>query len=102
MYLVLEGLRNDPQYLAQAKKQLCKFSIQPVLRRLTVAVELNPSLLDYFVTITAKLRWDEANELPQTRVGNTLRICQTLTLLIDLSPLLEGYPSYLRHNRRCR
>jgi hypothetical protein len=32
-------------------------------------VKLVPSLVDYFVAITARLRWDEANELPQTRVG---------------------------------
>lgn len=35
---------------------------------LTVIVELKPGLVDYFVTATARLRWDEANELPQTRV----------------------------------
>ncbi len=37
--------------------------------KLTSAVKLVPSLVDYFVTITARLRWDEANELPQTRVS---------------------------------
>jgi N1221-like protein len=38
---------------------------------LTKLVKLLPSLVDYFVTITARLRWDEANELPQTRVSLT-------------------------------
>ncbi len=34
---------------------------------LTKVVELD--LIEYLVKITARLRWDEANELPQTRVG---------------------------------
>lgn len=36
------------------------------------AVGLNPCIVDYLVTITARLRWDEANELPQTRVCHSL------------------------------
>jgi hypothetical protein len=58
-------------------------------------VELKPGLVDYFVTTTARLRWDEANELPQTRVcvpcGEELR-----TDRLDLPPLLEICPACLR------
>ena len=32
-------------------------------------VDLNPNLLIYLMSITAKLRWDETNEMPQTRVS---------------------------------
>jgi hypothetical protein len=42
------------------------------------SVGLNPSIIDYLVTITARLRWDEANELPQTRVCN-IRLSDTAT-----------------------
>ncbi|TAQ90665.1 hypothetical protein B7494_g964 [Chlorociboria aeruginascens] len=53
MYLLIEGVRNDPVTLQSAHSKL---------------LELNPSLIDFFLTTTAKLRWDEACELPQTRV----------------------------------
>ncbi|KAH8682794.1 pheromone-dependent cell cycle arrest protein-like protein Far11 [Tricladium varicosporioides] len=52
-YLMLEGVRSDPSALESPRMKL---------------LELNPSLVDYLVTITARLRWDEANELPQTRI----------------------------------
>ncbi|KUJ11508.1 pheromone-dependent cell cycle arrest protein-like protein Far11 [Mollisia scopiformis] len=53
IYLVIEGIRNDPVGLDGARSKV---------------LEMNPGLVDYFVTITARLRWDEANELPQTRI----------------------------------
>lgn len=53
MYLIIEGVRNDREYFPSAQTKLFK---------------LNPGLVDYFVTATARLRWDEANELPQTRI----------------------------------
>ncbi|KAH6715055.1 pheromone-dependent cell cycle arrest protein-like protein Far11 [Leptodontidium sp. MPI-SDFR-AT-0119] len=51
VYVIVEGIRNDPVGLASARQQI---------------LELN--LVDYFVKVTARLRWDEANELPQTRI----------------------------------
>ncbi|KAG9232105.1 pheromone-dependent cell cycle arrest protein-like protein Far11 [Amylocarpus encephaloides] len=52
-YLLIEGVRNDPVTLESPRIKL---------------LELNPSLVEYLVTVTARLRWDEANELPQTRI----------------------------------
>ena len=53
IYLIIEGIRNDPVGLELSR---------------TKVLEMNPSLVNYFVAITARLRWDEANELPQTRI----------------------------------
>ncbi|TVY81591.1 Factor arrest protein, partial [Lachnellula suecica] len=53
VYLVIEGVRHDPITLESPRMKL---------------LELNPRIVDYLVTITARLRWDEANELPQTRI----------------------------------
>ncbi|TVY25608.1 Factor arrest protein [Lachnellula hyalina] len=53
MYLVIEGVRNDPVTLEYPRGKL---------------LGLNPGIVNYLVTITARLRWDEANELPQTRI----------------------------------
>ncbi|KAG9242309.1 pheromone-dependent cell cycle arrest protein-like protein Far11 [Calycina marina] len=52
-YVIIEGTRKSPEYHSVARAEL---------------LALKPGLLEYFVTITAKLRWDEANELPQTRI----------------------------------
>jgi hypothetical protein len=65
-------------------------------------VELNPSLVDYFLTITARLRWDEANELPQTRVcAPLISHFQSLTV-VDLPALLEIHLTRFRRNCRSR
>jgi len=68
IYLVIEGVRNDPSILDPARARLSSSLYPDITPKLTVPVELLPSLVDYFVSITARLRWDEANELPQTRV----------------------------------
>ncbi|RDL35404.1 Protein required for hyphal anastomosis (HAM-2) [Venustampulla echinocandica] len=52
-YLLIESVRDDPITLESPRMKL---------------LELNPNLVDYLVTVTARLRWDEANELPQTRI----------------------------------
>jgi hypothetical protein len=31
---------------------------------------LSPDLVNYLATVTAKLRWDDASDLPQTRVSH--------------------------------
>lgn len=49
--------------------------------KLKLLVELN--LVDYFVKVTARLRWDEANELPQTRVRSDI-----------LSPIMPNFFRY--------
>ncbi|CAL3966151.1 unnamed protein product [Diplocarpon coronariae] len=51
MYLIIEGVRNDPTGLNSAREELLKLDLVP-----------------YLVKTTARLRWDEANELPQTRI----------------------------------
>lgn len=53
IYLIIEGIRNDPVGLKSARTKI---------------LELDPGLVNYLVSITARLRWDEANELPQTRI----------------------------------
>ncbi|RFU27392.1 hypothetical protein B7463_g8937, partial [Scytalidium lignicola] len=53
MYLFIESARSDPTALEPARNAL---------------LELKPPLVSSMVTVTAKLRWDEANELPQTRI----------------------------------
>lgn len=68
-YLLIEGVREGPDVLSAVRSKLCMRSTTLFMKTLTNVVELNPSLVEYFVTVTAKLRWDEANELPQTRVS---------------------------------
>lgn len=53
MYLAIEGPRNKPAKLSVVQAQL---------------MELRPNLLDYMVSVIARLRWDEVHELPQTRI----------------------------------
>lgn len=53
LYILIETTRTFPKLLSSAVIALGS---------------LNPGLADYFVAATAKLRWDEGNELPQTRI----------------------------------
>ncbi|PQE23102.1 putative required for hyphal anastomosis (HAM-2) protein [Rutstroemia sp. NJR-2017a WRK4] len=53
-YLIIEGIRFHKDDMKDAREKLSK---------------LEPSLVEFLLTITGKLRWDEANELPQTRVS---------------------------------
>ncbi|KAH8600939.1 hypothetical protein B0O99DRAFT_293990 [Bisporella sp. PMI_857] len=53
VYLIIEGVRKDLDSLGSVRSKL---------------YALEPGLVQYFVIITARLRWDEANELPQTRI----------------------------------
>ncbi|KAF7926306.1 uncharacterized protein EAE98_006601 [Botrytis deweyae] len=52
-YLTIEGVRCHTESLDLARKTL---------------LGLEPNIVHYLLTITGKLRWDEANELPQTRI----------------------------------
>lgn len=36
-------------------------------------VELNPSLVDFMMLATSKLRWDEQSTMPHTQVSDTLQ-----------------------------
>jgi N1221-like protein len=54
LYILVESARNDLEGLVATQKELRS---------------LNPYLVNYLVTVTAKLRWDDNNELPQTRVS---------------------------------
>lgn len=53
LYILIETTRIFSKQLQSTKKELNN---------------LKPNLADYFVAATAKLRWDEGNELPQTRI----------------------------------
>lgn len=68
LYVLIEGARNFPLEVESARSALCMylFDVEDS-SMLTTAVKLSPRLVDYFLTITARLRWDDANELPQTR-----------------------------------
>ena len=87
LYLIIEGIRNDPVGLASARKGLgwSAFTQSPS-KELTMTVELK--IVEYLVQITARLRWDEANELPQTRVSFELNL-KAFLMLSDLSAILE-------------
>ncbi|CAG8976956.1 hypothetical protein HYALB_00010938 [Hymenoscyphus albidus] len=67
-YLLIEGIRNDPVTLDSPRIKLCVYTYPNENARLISVVELNPGLLEYLINVTARLRWDEANELPQTRI----------------------------------
>ncbi|KAJ5033355.1 uncharacterized protein L3040_008473 [Drepanopeziza brunnea f. sp. 'multigermtubi'] len=51
MYLIIEGIRNDPIGLASAREKL---------------LELN--VVNYFIRMTARIRWTDCNDPPQTRI----------------------------------
>ncbi|KAL3422395.1 transmembrane hyphal anastomosis protein ham2 far11 [Phlyctema vagabunda] len=53
LYVIIEGVRHDAENQQLALGKL---------------LALEPGLVNYFLMITARLRWDEANELPQTRI----------------------------------
>jgi len=53
MYIVVQETLNDPEGMASVQSEL---------------LALNPSLVKFMLHATAKLRWDEANSLPQTQV----------------------------------
>ncbi|KAF7889152.1 hypothetical protein EAF00_009452 [Botryotinia globosa] len=52
-YLTIEGVRCHTESLDLARN---------------ILLGLEPNIVHYLLTITGKLRWDEANELPQTRI----------------------------------
>lgn len=53
LYLIIEGVRTNSETLQSVR---------------TKFFQLAPTLVGYLVSVTAKLRWDETNELPQTRI----------------------------------
>jgi hypothetical protein len=70
LYLLIETTRHDLEGLAATQKELGWSTTCVEYFMLTrLLASLNPSLEDYLLTATAKLRWDDANELPQTRVS---------------------------------
>jgi hypothetical protein len=53
IYILIETARNNREELASTCEELGN---------------LKPGLLHYLLSVVSKLRWDEANELPQTRI----------------------------------
>jgi hypothetical protein len=78
MYILIESARNDAVRLAATYKELgkCHVIIKSKFLANPYIALLDPRLVDYFLTAVAKLRWDDANELPQTRVNfhNQIRV----------------------------
>jgi hypothetical protein len=83
MYIAIQETLNDPEDMSSSYKALCKCFVAGELvlqgQELTGGdvVELNPSLVDFMLTATSKLRWDEQNSMPLTQV-----IGQMLLLLV--------------------
>lgn len=62
-----------------------------------IIANLNPGIVDFLIVAIAKLRWDDANELPQTRVRVLHPYFQIRLLTsIDISPLLEVHFAHIR------
>ena len=53
IYMCVQDTLNDPDELPMAQQKL---------------LELKPSLVDFMMTATSKLRWDEQNTMPQTQI----------------------------------
>ncbi|OAQ63390.1 pheromone-dependent cell cycle arrest protein Far11 [Pochonia chlamydosporia 170] len=53
MYIAIQETLNDPEDMASSYRAL---------------LELNPSLVDFMLTATSKLRWDEQNTMPLTQI----------------------------------
>ncbi|KAL6855777.1 hypothetical protein J3F83DRAFT_753468 [Trichoderma novae-zelandiae] len=53
MYIVVQETLNDPQDMSSTEAKL---------------LELNPSLVDFMMLATSKLRWDEQNTMPHTQI----------------------------------
>ncbi|KAF7548229.1 hypothetical protein G7046_g8750 [Stylonectria norvegica] len=53
MYIAIQETLNDPEDMSSTYRKL---------------LELNPSLVDYMLTATSKLRWDEQNAMPHTQI----------------------------------
>ncbi|KAK2591014.1 Factor arrest protein 11 [Conoideocrella luteorostrata] len=53
MYIAIQETLNDPVDMSSSYKAL---------------LELNPSLVDFMMTATSKLRWDEQNSMPLTQI----------------------------------
>lgn len=53
MYVAIQETLNDPDGMASVRAEL---------------LALNPSLVEFMLHVTAKLRWDEACSLPQTQI----------------------------------
>ncbi|KAH7318633.1 protein required for hyphal anastomosis [Stachybotrys elegans] len=53
MYIVIQETLNDPEDMSSTYGKL---------------LELNPSLVDFMMTATSKLRWEEQNAMPHTQI----------------------------------
>ncbi|KAL6822283.1 hypothetical protein V8C40DRAFT_249062 [Trichoderma camerunense] len=53
MYIVVQETLNDPEDMASTEAKL---------------LELNPSLVDFMMLATSKLRWDEQSTMPHTQI----------------------------------
>lgn len=95
MYLLIEGVRHNAETLRYARAKICKTAFRFYGFSDQFAVELNPGIVDFTITITARLRWDEANELPQTRVCTLTMIAYYFNICRYFSSSGNRYYSYL-------
>lgn len=74
MYIAIQETLNDSVDMSSSYKALRELFdavwCKSVANRFCV-VELNPSLVDFMMTATSKLRWDEQNAMPHTQVIGT-------------------------------
>lgn len=71
MYIIIETARNYQKYLSATLRELCTYRAERILTKIKTNLQpatREPRLVHYLMIVTAKLRWDDANELPQIRV----------------------------------
>lgn len=75
MYIVVQEALNDPEDMSQTYSKLRTYDVSICYSRCLMLtcdvypVELNPSLVDFMMLATSKLRWDEQNTMPHTQVS---------------------------------
>lgn len=73
MYIAIQETLNDPEDMSACYGKLCRSELATKQKheanRFGYQVNLKPSLVDYMLIATSKLRWDEQNVMPQTQVN---------------------------------
>lgn len=76
VYIAIQETLNDPDHMSDVHQKLRMCQAPPLeliaavfgANSLDGVVELNPSLVDFMLTTTSRLRWDEQNTMPHTQV----------------------------------
>lgn len=109
MYIAIQEALSDPEDMSSSYNKLRMSRIPPPLSSRQVCadctnchkVELNPSLVDFMLTATSKLRWDEQSTMPHMQVMTipfTAIYTSPLTET-DFPAVLEIHPARLRRDQ---